>query len=205
MKAGKALTPAAGAEPEPRGRYDGFTPAKRRRCLEAIGDGHCVAEACFRVRISTTTFYRHKNRFPAFRRELETAQARAELPLENIAWLRATVGAEEKTYRDGKLVQVRIKPSDAMLRLLLQASNPKKYGRLSRGGATRKQIEKQLRAEITREVRAELTPRVATNAQVREALVKRLKVFGDRVRAKQHRPPEAPDAPAGGEAPEAEE
>ena len=179
----KALVPAAGAEPEPRRRHDGFTPAKRRRCLEAIGEGHCVAEACFRVRISTTTFYRHKRRFPAFRRELETAQMRAELPLENTAWLRATVGAEEKTYREGKLVQVRIKPSDAMLRLLLQASNPKKYGRLSRGGETAKQIEKRLREEIRQEYAWKY--RDASTEEICHALAKRLKAFGLRYKAEE--------------------
>jgi hypothetical protein len=54
------------------------------------------------------------------------------------------------------VVQIRVKPSDSMMRLMLQASNPKKYGRLSRGGATRGQIERKLRKKIEAEVHAEI-------------------------------------------------
>ncbi|HWT12252.1 MAG TPA: hypothetical protein VN231_05830 [Allosphingosinicella sp.] len=176
MSADRALPAAANDdEPEPRERHDGFTAARRRRCLELIGNGHCIAEACYRVGVSTTSFYRHKRKFAAFRRAVETAEARAELPLENTAWERAVVGAEERIYRGGKLVQVRIKPSDAMLRLLLQGRYPNKYGFPSRGGESKKQIEKRLRKEIRRELTAELTPREANLDEVCRALAKRLK------------------------------
>jgi hypothetical protein len=51
------------------------------------------------------------------------------------------------------------------LRLLLQGANPKKYGRTGGG------------------VKPAKSPRVASNAEVREALASRLWAFRDRVRA----------------------
>lgn len=93
-------------------------------------------------------------------------------PLENTAWRRAVEGVEEKIWRDGKLVQVKVKPSDAMLRLLLQASNPKKYGRLSRGGETKKQIEKRLRKAIRAELLEKMRP--VPIEQMRDEVIARL-------------------------------
>jgi hypothetical protein len=96
------------------------------------------------------------NKDPDFARLCDLARARASRPLETLAWQRATEGTPETVIRGGEVVQIKVKPSDAMMRLLLQASNPKKYGRLSRGGATRRQIEKALRKRIEAEVRVEV-------------------------------------------------
>ena len=49
------------------------------------------------------------------------------------------------------------------------------------GAVDRKAIERELRAKIEQEMRAKLLPRVASNAEVREALVERLAAFGVRV------------------------
>ncbi|HEX8241080.1 MAG TPA: hypothetical protein VF574_15200 [Allosphingosinicella sp.] len=140
----------------------GFTPAKKAKAIEALGKYGNVADACRVAGVSDTTFYRHLNKDSDFARLCDQERARAARPLETLAWERATEGSRETIIRGGEVVQIKIKPSDSMLRLLLQASDPKKYGRPSRGGATRKQIERGLRKKIEAEVRAELArkPRV---------------------------------------------
>jgi len=137
-------------------KRDGFTPAKKAKAIEALGRCGNVTDAARVAGISDTTFYRHLNKDADFARLCGLARTRASQPLETLAWQRATEGTPETVIRGGEVVQVRVKPSDALMRLLLQASNPKKYGRLSRGGATRRQIEKKLRKTIEAEVRAEI-------------------------------------------------
>ena len=77
----------------------------------------------------------------------------ASADLETLAYERAVYGAEEVTIRNGEIVEVKRKPSDAMLRLLLIGSNRKKYGYA--GAAQRKAIEKELRAKILEEMATE--------------------------------------------------
>jgi AcrR family transcriptional regulator len=137
-------------------KRDGFTPAKKARAIEALGKYGNVTDAARVAGVSDTTFYRHLNKDAGFARLCETARAKASQPLETLAWQRATEGAPETIIRGGEVVQIKVKPSDSLMRLLLQASNPKKYGRLARGGATRRQIERKLRKTIEAEVRAEI-------------------------------------------------
>lgn len=137
-------------------RRDGFTPAKKAKAIAAFGEYGNLADAARVAGVSKTTFYRHLDKDPDFARLCELARVKASQPLETLAWQRATEGAPETIIRGGEVVQIKVKPSDSLMRLLLQASNPKKYGRLSRGGATRRQIEKQLRKTIEAEVRAEI-------------------------------------------------
>jgi len=137
-------------------KRDGFTPAKKSKAIEALGKYGNVKDACRVAGVSDTTFYRHYNKDPDFAKQCELVRAMAARPLETLAWQRAVEGAEEILIRNGEIVQIRRKPSDAMMRLLLQASDPKKYGRLSRGGASRRQIERKLRKRIEAEVRAEI-------------------------------------------------
>jgi hypothetical protein len=176
-------------------KRDGFTPAKKAKALEALGKYGNVTDACRVAGISDTTFYRHLNKDPDFERMCQLSREKAAKPLETLAWQRATEGAEEKVIRKGEVVQIKVKPSDAMLGMLLRASDPKKYGRLSRGGATRKQIEKKLRRKIEDETREKMRRElVASDEEVKEALVKALRAHGVRVRAQQ--------AASGGERPE---
>lgn len=137
-------------------KRDGFTPAKKAKAIEALAKYGNVTDAARVAGVSDTTFYRHLLKDPDFARLCELARAKAAQPLETLAWQRATEGAPETVIRKGEVVQIKVKPSDSLMRLLLQASNPKKYGRLSRGGATRRQIEKQLRKTIEAEVRVEV-------------------------------------------------
>lgn len=137
-------------------RRDGFTPAKKAIAVEAFGKYGNVADSARAAGVSKTSFYRHLDKDADFARLCELARAKASQPLETLAWQRATEGAPETIIRNGEVVQIKVKPSDSLMRLLLQASNPKKYGRTSRGGASRRQIEKQLRKTIEAEVRVEV-------------------------------------------------
>jgi hypothetical protein len=169
----------------PRQRHDGFTPVRQKKFFKALNKTGCIADACRACGISRNTVRRHRDKWPAFDARVEAALAIASVSLEMIAWKRATEGAEEKVYRDGKLVMTRVKPSDAMLRLLMQGANPKKYGRMGQmpRRATMKQMRKEARREAAAKVGAGRRPRIATNAEVREALTKRLAAFHERVRA----------------------
>ncbi|HYG48552.1 MAG TPA: hypothetical protein VD846_11505 [Allosphingosinicella sp.] len=167
-------------------KRDGFTPEKKARALEALETYGNVSDACRVAGISDTTFYRHLNRDPDFAKLCEMTRAKAARPLETLAWQRATEGTPETIIRNGEVVQIKVKPSDSMMRLLLQAANPKKYGRMSRGGASRRQIEKKLRKTIEAETRERMKSElVASDEEVREALVGALRAHGIRVRAKQ--------------------
>lgn len=139
----------------PRFRHDGFTPKKREAFLKAFGRSACVTDAARIAGVSRNTVGRWRDKDPEFAAAMETARALAAGPLERLAYERATIGARETVIRDGKVVAEKIKPSDAMLRLLLQGARPGKYGRLSRGGETKKQIEKRLRKQIEAELRGE--------------------------------------------------
>lgn len=166
----------------PRERHDGFTAARKKAFLEALAKHGTLADACRIAGVSRRTFYYHRDRWQDFAAACEAALARAAGAVETLAWERATVGADEVTIRGGEVVQVRRRPSDAMLRMLLMASNPKKYGRMGR--MRRADIEKELRPRIERELREKiLGEEVASNEEVREALVRRLTAFGIRVRA----------------------
>lgn len=169
-------------------KRDGFTPARKAKAIEAIGKYGNVTDACRVAGVSDTTFYRHLNKDSDFARSCELAREQAARPLETLAWQRATEGAPEKVIRNGEVVQIKVKPSDAMLGMLLRASDPKKYGRVSRGGATRKQIEKKLRRKIEAEIRESMRRElVASDEEVTEALVKALWAHGIRTRAEQAR------------------
>jgi hypothetical protein len=168
-------------------RHDGFTGPKRRRFLRTLAKTGCIADAARVAGISTTTADRWRAKEPRFARACENAIDMASSHIETLAWERAVTGIEEPVIHYGKLVGTRIRRSDAIFRMLLMASNRKKYGRM--GAVKRKEIEKELRARIKAELRAEIEaevrkrmlPRVATDQEVHDALVKRLTAFGIRV------------------------
>jgi len=171
----------------PRERWDGFTAARKKVFLEALGKHGTIADACRIAGVSRRTFYYHHDKWPDFAAACAGQLARAAGAVEALAWERATVGGEEMVIRGGEVVQVRRKPSDAMLRMLLQASNPKKYGRMA--ATRRKAIEKELRAKIAAEgggggVRQ---PRRATNEEVFESLLRSLHSLGVRMTAEEAR------------------
>lgn len=154
---GDAGAPAAGF----RRRRGGFTAEKREAFVAALARYGTVKDACRVTGVSDTTFYRHEKRDPELAARCRTAREQCAVRLEAIAWQRATVGADETVIRDGKVVQVKRKPSDAMLRLVMQASDPERYGGpMTRSaddiGALRRRIEAELRPRIEAEMRARM-------------------------------------------------
>ena len=172
----KAGLPGRAKTPELRGRYDGFTPAKRKQFLKVLSETGCVRDACRVVGISSTSAYRTKRRLPEFSAQWDSALAMAGSEIETLAWQRAVEGIEEPVYYYGKFSHMRRKRSDGIFRMILMASNKKKYGRM--GALSREQALKKARAQIRKKM-----PRVATNAEVREALTKALVAYGIRIKA----------------------
>lgn len=138
-----------------RPRHDGFTPAKQRKFFKALKKCGCIRDACRAAGISTTTVDRWRNKDEVFDDKVEAACAIASVELDMIAWKRATEGTEEQVWRDGKLVYTRIRPSDSMLRLLMQGANPKKYGRTGQMPQPKnRHLVKKLKKQAEREVKA---------------------------------------------------
>ena len=145
-------------------RRDGFTPERKKACVAALADYGTIADACRVAGISTTSFYRHEKKDPAFRSQCEAARAKAASNLEILAWERAVTGIEEPIICYGKTVGTRRKRSDMLFKLILQAANPEKYGHpLGRSGnrdiaELRRRIEAELRPKIEAELRAQGLP-----------------------------------------------
>ena len=154
-----------------RPRHDGFTPAKQKIFFKVLKKTGCIADACRACGISTNTVRRWRDRWPDFDEKVECALAIASVELDMIAYKRATEGAEEKVFRDGKLVSTKIKPSDAMLRLLMQGANPEKYGRTGQmpKAAILRKLKKQAEAEVRAEYRARVRKGMSRKALIASA------------------------------------
>lgn len=137
-------------------KCNGFTPAKKAACLEALGRGITVAEACREARISPTTFYRHEKKDPEFSSLCRAARARSggAVSLETLAWERGVTGIEEEVVQGGKIVATRRRRSDPVFKMLLEGSDPARFGLSIK--ALRAKIEKELRPRIEAEIRAEI-------------------------------------------------
>lgn len=137
-------------------KKNGFTPAKKAICLDALARGASVDEACREAKISPTTFYKHEKKDPEFASLCRAARARSggATSLETLAWERGVTGVEEDVVRGGKVVGKRVKRSDAVFKMLLEGGESGRYGPAVK--ALRDRIEKELRPRIEAEVRAEL-------------------------------------------------
>ncbi|HZF94395.1 MAG TPA: hypothetical protein VEZ20_05920 [Allosphingosinicella sp.] len=162
----------------PRVRHDAFTPRRRNEFLRALARLGCLADACRETGVAARTVYNHQQSDPDFLRLCNLAASMCATPVELTAWERGVTGVEEQFACGGK-VYTRLRRSDHMLKLLLQASNPKKYG--ARPGFKRKRILKHERKEMEREVRAEFKARnTVTFDEGIEQLEKALQAFGQR-------------------------
>ena len=117
-------------------RRDGFTAAKRRKFLKTLARTGCISDAATVARISTTTVDRWRNKDARFAALCDAAIDKAGGHIETLAWERAVTGIEEPVMHHGKLVGTRVKRSNSIFRMLLMASNRKKYGRM--GAVNRK-------------------------------------------------------------------
>jgi hypothetical protein len=146
------------ADPAPRQRHDAFTDAKKSAFLTALVKTGCILDACRAIGVSARTVYRHQESDPRFADNCATALKMSATPLELTAWQRAVEGVEQE-FACGGQVHVRRRYSDSLLRLLLQGSNPKKYG--ARPGFRRKRILRHERKQMEREIRAEVHAAIA--------------------------------------------
>jgi hypothetical protein len=155
-----------------RPRHDGFTPAKQKIFFKVLKKSGCIEDACRACGISTNTVRRWRDRWPDFDEKVQCALAIASVELDMIAYKRATEGAEEKVFREGKLISTKIKPSDAMLRLLMQGANPEKYGRTGQmpKGAILRKLKKQAQEEVRAEYRARVRKGMGRKELIKEAV-----------------------------------
>jgi hypothetical protein len=143
------------AEARVRPRHDGFTREKRERFLAEVERSGCIKDGCRAAGISKTTVERWRDKDAEFAAALGLKLDLAAVSLERLAFDRALRGGEEVVIRKGKIAMIRRKPSDAMLRMLLQGANPAKYGRT--GGerqaseAARRRMKDELRPELFKE------------------------------------------------------
>lgn len=171
-------------------RHDAFDGKRKRAFLDALGKCGCLRDAARRAGVSHQTVYNHQARDSQFARQCELALDMASTDIELHAWERGVVGVEEPIVRNGEIVGTRLKRSDAILRLLLQATKRKKYG--PNPGFTRKQLTKFERQKIEREVRIELdayprAAKAATQEEVDRELMFRLDELGKGINAQRLR------------------
>ena len=117
-------------QPNHRVRHDGWIGERQRGFLDALARCGNVRDACRAVGLSNQAAYRLRRVDPAFGAAWDAALKRANTSLEAVAFARAVDGVEEPVIRDGEVVSARRRYSDSLLRLLLQASDPDKYGRM---------------------------------------------------------------------------
>jgi hypothetical protein len=140
----------------PRERHDAFTEARKSDYLRALVKTGCIQDACRLTGISSRTIYRHQEGDPNFFEHCRIALRVSGTPAELTAWSRAVEGVEQE-FACGGQVHVRRRYSDGLLRLILQGSNPKKYG--PHPGFKRNRILKHERKQMEREIRAEIAAR----------------------------------------------
>ncbi|MDQ8755081.1 hypothetical protein RCO27_02460 [Sphingosinicella sp. LHD-64] len=141
--------PGPGRALVPLPRRDGFTPKRQRRFLKALRKTGCVRDACRAAGISDSAAYKARKRDPGFRALWDAALSWAGSDIETFAWHLAVAGVEEEVWAYGRLVGVRRRTDPQLFRMLLQASNPARYG--GRGYGSRKALEKRIRQEIAGE------------------------------------------------------
>jgi hypothetical protein len=137
-------------------------PGRSSGCSWTLARAGNVRDACRAVRMSTTSAYRLRRIDSAFAEAWDAALKRAAISLEAVAYARAVEGVEEVVIRDGKEAWRKRRYSDSLLRLLLQASDPDKYGRMGggsvqAGAALERRIAKIEQAAYRRAWRALIT------------------------------------------------
>ena len=172
-----ALSAGASAEEGPRERHDAFTEARKCEFLSALVKTGCIQDACRRIGVSPRTVYRHQESDPRFFDHCAAALRMSATPIELTAWQRAVEGVEQE-FACGGQVYVRRRYDSGLLRLLLQGSNPKKYG--PRPGFKRKRLLKREKKQMEREIRAEMAAGRPTFEQSIVQLDRALDAFGGR-------------------------
>lgn len=176
-----ALSAEASGEAGPRQRH-AFNEARKTEYLKALAKTGGIKDACRKIGISPRTIYRHQQDDPDFFENCRVALRMCGTPVELTVWSRAVEGVEQEFVVGGE-VRVRRRYDAGLLHLLLQGSNPKKYG--PRPGFKRKRILKYERKQMEREIHAEIAARRMTFEESIEKLERQLQALGDREEPKQ--------------------
>lgn len=116
-------------------RADGWTPQKQRAFIGVLADTGSVREAAMSVGMTPSSAYKLR-RSPggeAFAAAWDAAIQQAAHALIDDAFERAFNGCDEPVYgRDGRVVGLRRRKSDAMAMFLLRKHFPERYGDLHR-------------------------------------------------------------------------
>ena len=155
-----------------RQRHDAFTLPRRQQYLKALARTGCLLDACRETGVSKSTVYNLQSSDEEFCKHCRLAVEMANLPLELAAWERGVTGIAEEVIRGGKVVGTRMRRSDSILRLLLQGSNPKKYG--ARPGFSRKRLMKWERKRMEKEIRASIREDEVPIEEVRSEIMRRI-------------------------------
>jgi hypothetical protein len=162
-----------------RERHDAFNEGRKAAFLAALIKTGCLLDAARAAGVSPRTVYNHQESDPEFDENVRTALAMSATPVEMIAWRRAVVGVEQE-FACGGQVHVRRRYSDHLLRLLLQGSNPRKFG--PNPGFTRKRIRRHERKEMEREIRHEVMANIAAQEpdieEVRAEILRKVDALG---------------------------
>jgi AcrR family transcriptional regulator len=153
-------------------RHDGFGALRKHKFLKIYQTTGCIADGCRRAGISRQTFYNHLESDARFANHVRLALRMAGTTVELMAWERGVEGIEEDVVRGGKVVGTRLKRSDSILRLLLQGSNPEKYG--PRPGFSRARLLKHERQRIEAEVLARIAAQEPDIESVRDKILRKL-------------------------------
>lgn len=156
-------------------RHDAFNGLRKRAFLKTLAKTGCVRDGARAAGVSTQTVYTHQSDDPEFARHCDLALQMAATDLELMAWERAVIGVEEERFYAGKLVGTRVRRSDAILRLLLQGANRKKFG--PNPGFSRKRLLAVERKQIRRELEAEQLARMRNPEEVTASILKKLSAF----------------------------
>jgi hypothetical protein len=157
-------------------RHDAFTARRKHEFLQALVKSGSIEDACRATGVGRRTVYRHQEDDPLFLDHCRVALRMSAAPIELTAWSRAVEGVEQE-FACGGQVHVRRRYDGGLLRLLLQGSNPKKYGR--NPGFTRKRILKFERKQMERDIRAEVEDRMRPRplAEVRDSILRKIEAI----------------------------
>jgi hypothetical protein len=100
-------------------RHDGWNRDRAQRFFDTLGHTGCIRDAARVADMSDVAARRAREKYPLFARAWDVALMRAHEGLIAIAYRRAVEGSETIIIRKGEEHERRIKPSDAILRMLV--------------------------------------------------------------------------------------
>jgi hypothetical protein len=115
----------------PRPRWDGWTPERQARFIQALGESACVAEACRAVGMSERSAYALRARVDAisFRNAWETALDYGVRRLSDATLSRAINGVAVPVFFKGEQIGEKRYYNERLAMFLLRYRDPMRYGK----------------------------------------------------------------------------